>query len=315
MPQSLKRPFALAGLTIWCVCVPMVCPAETIVFRSGKRLHVDDVGEAETHITFLLHGLKAKVDKSVVGRVDGSGDSRVLAELPAASGRPEGVHSPGMQTILRDGTEADDTHPFIPLAPPAIAGDRPTTDPLGACAQVGRGNVSTDHRPVDPPGLWRPDGFSDLAWGAPMTAGGVFEPVTGNYDRAAVNEYYRPQDPRRIGAVNIEAIRYAFWRDRFYAVTLWTRGRDDFDVLRSIVFNQFGRGETCVTDGETYSWSTRLTDRMLTYRPAGELGTLWMRSKKLDRQYKLSRMHTPLQYLNALNSSYRSGPDSPRLPE
>ena len=121
-------------------------------------------------------------------------------------------------------------------------------------------------------------------------------------DLAEVTEYVRQQDSLQIGDAALTSAVYAFWRDQLYTVTLWTQGAENYKALLSRVFEQFGEGIQPDRSNQKYLWSDDTTDMMLTYSDESEQGMLWMRGKKLDRKFKLSKLSGPASYLKLMKS-------------
>ena len=117
-----------------------------------------------------------------------------------------------------------------------------------------------------------------------------------------VKEYKRKNDELTMGDANLKSIVYAFWRDQFYTVTIRTEGNADYIALRREAFKRFGKGQPSKQSHERYLWSDVSTDRMLKYVQEEQEGMLWMRSKKIDRQYKLTKLNVPSSYLKWIKS-------------
>ncbi len=102
--------------------------------------------------------------------------------------------------------------------------------------------------------------------------------------------------------MELQSIVYAFWHERLYTITLWTAGRSNYLALKDLVFSLFGPGTPSDRDRECYIWRDSETDRLLEYHPQDDTGTFWMRSRAIDRQYKLATINRPSSYLKWFGS-------------
>ena len=119
---------------------------------------------------------------------------------------------------------------------------------------------------------------------------------------AGVELYFRPDDVLQIGEVQLDKIIYSFWHEKLYTVTIWTRNYANYKALRRVVFEQFGKGSRSDESLERYIRPDRLTDRMLEYEKEGEHGTLWMRSRNVDRRLTLSKYDASIAYIKWLKA-------------
>ena len=145
------------------------------------------------------------------------------------------------------------------------------------------------------------DGFRDLPWGSKLSEAGMVK-AESDTGLAGVVEFVRPHDLLRIGEAELTNIIYSFWHDQLYTVTIWTQNYSNYEALRSAAFERFGEGSRRNESIERYIWSDRLTDRMLEYVKDGKYGMLWMRSRGLDRNLKLSKYDASISYIKWLRS-------------
>ena len=145
------------------------------------------------------------------------------------------------------------------------------------------------------------DGFRDLPWGSKLSEAGMVK-AESDTGLAGVVEFVRPHDLLRIGEAELTNIIYSFWHDQLYTVTIWTQNYSNYEALRSAAFERFGEGSRRNESIERYIWSDRLTYRMLEYVKEGEYGMLWMRSRDLDRNLKLSKYDASISYIKWLRS-------------
>ena len=146
------------------------------------------------------------------------------------------------------------------------------------------------------------DGFRDLPWGSGLSDIAGMTEIETDTGLAGVVEYIRPNDVLRVGEAELTNIIYSFWHDQLYTVTIWTQNYSNYEALRSATFERFGEGSRRNESIERYIWSDKLTDRMLEYVKEGEHGMLWMRSRDLDRELKLSKYDASISYIKWLRS-------------
>jgi len=156
--------------------------------------------------------------------------------------------------------------------------------------------------PPEPCSALRKDGFCDLQWGRKLVSVDGLEEKQIISDLDGVVEYIRPTHSLNIGNAALKSVIYAFWRDRFYTVTVWTEGCSNYKALRETVFKAFGPGIRNDTTRERYLWSDNISDIMLDYTQDGQYGMLWLRSKELDHQCRSSRLKSHASLLKWMRS-------------
>jgi hypothetical protein len=140
--------------------------------------------------------------------------------------------------------------------------------------------------------LMRKDGFRDLQWGVHVNEVDGLEMKPAFSSQEETIEYVRPDDTLQIGDAVLASITYTFWRNRLYTVTVWTVDEKNYNALRKVVFEQFGKGRQPDQSLEKYLWSSTATDMMLEYDKVGQLGMLWLRSGEIDRKQKLKKLYS-----------------------
>ena len=146
------------------------------------------------------------------------------------------------------------------------------------------------------------NGLGDLKWGDRVANIGGLEIRPTDSGLKEVLEYIRPQDPLKLGDAQLISVVYAFWRNQLYTVTIWTQGQANFLALRNAVFDKFGKGIKINRPGERYLWSGGPSDVMLEYSKKDQQGMLWMRSKELNRKFKLSQLSGHTSYIRLMKS-------------
>lgn len=260
------------------IFLPAPTQSDTIVLKSEKQIMAEKSWEEENHIWFIFQGMKACIPKNEVKKiVHNDQKQNQKASLPKA--KKNNLVS-NVSTPPRISTRTQIKQP-----------DQVTPSPQDTASQP---NSST---------CFRKDGFRDLRWGVNISI------VSGLQKRAVesglddVIEYDRPSDPLKIGNVELFSIIYAFWKDELYTVTIWTQGQSNYMQLRDRVFAQYGQGYRYQKYPGRYLWSEGLTDMMLRYDETHQQGALWLRSRELDRKFKLSKMNGHSSYLKWMNSN------------
>jgi hypothetical protein len=146
------------------------------------------------------------------------------------------------------------------------------------------------------------NGFRDLKWGVNLVDLDGFVEIKTDTGLEEVKEYIREHEILKLGDAYLNSIVYSFWRDQFYTVTVWTAGKTNYISLRNEAFKRFGKGQQSDQTLERYLWSDASTDRMLKFIKDTQVGMLWMRSKEIDRCYKLTKFNVPSTYLKRLRS-------------
>jgi len=251
--------------------------ADTVHLKNGNALKVENSWQEDGQVWFIFHGMKASLPQSKVVRIEkGVGN-------PAKPAVPENRSTTEIEAArLQPAAKTPPTRP-IKTAGTSAAGQplpQPTIKPLVLCK----------------------DGLADLKWGCTRASLSGLELKPTDSGLKDVTEYVRPNDLLKLDGATLITAVYAFWRDQFYTVSIWTRGREDFMALRDKVFEHFGPGSRIDGADEKYLWSNSTTDVMLKYTHDDQYGLLWMRAKELDRKLKLSQLNSHTSYLRRLKT-------------
>jgi len=257
---------------------PTLAQAETIILKSKKHIIVETSWEEDNYIWFIFHGMKACIPKHEVKEIvhndrnqNQNASLHKVKENNAVSNVP---------TPIKKITQTQTEHPT-----------QISISPKNTASQL---NNST---------CFRKDGFRDLRWGVKKTIVSGLQKRTVETGLDDVIEYDRPSDPLKIGNAELVSIIYAFWKDELYTVTILTQGQSNYKQLRDMVFEHYGKGYRCHESLERYLWSAGPTDVLLKHDETSQQGTLWLRSRELDRKFKLSKMNGHTSYLKWMNSN------------
>jgi len=251
--------------------------ADTVHLKNGKAIKVENSWQEDDQVWFIFHGMKASLPQSKVMRIEkGAGN-------PAQPAAPENRSTADIRATRPQPAEKRQPTQSIKTAETATAAQQlplPTQKPLTLCK----------------------DGLADMKWGVPRASVSGLKIKPTDSGLKDVTEYVRPNDLLKLGRATLKTVVYAFWRDQFYTVSIWTQGREDFMALRDTVFMLFGQGARIDGPGEKYLWSGSNTDVMLKYTRDDQYGLLWMRGKELDRKLKLSQLNGHTSYLKRMKS-------------
>ena len=249
--------------------------ADLIILKNGKMIKVENAWRENNEIWFIMGDIKASLPQSKVVRIES------VKGNPSQSNKTANQKS----TIKKAGLP----QPFVQMVPNQST---EATRAVSTVQPTAGGSKKPHHL--------RPDGFSDLKWGARVAGVSGLEMRQTDSGLKDVIEYVRPHDSRRLGQAALESIVYAFWRDQLYTVTVWTQGRANFIALQEAVFAQFGPGIRPDPSVEKYLWSNGASDIMLKYTKDGQYGFLWMRGKRIDRKFKLSKLNGHTSYIRSM---------------
>ena len=271
------RAYIPTAFLLFLIWIPSTALADLIILKNGNQLKVEKAWQEDDQVCFIFNEIKASIPQSKVVRIEAGRKKPKKADTPdnlnpaAKTGqrRQSGDGTPLNQSTLKTKTVAAEQQ----------KANRAKTAPA--------------------PHL---DGIGGLKWG--MRAAGItgLESKQTDSGLKEVIEYIRPSDGLKLGEAELTSIVYAFWRDKLYTVTLWTRGVTNFKALRQKIFEQFGPGSHPDPDTERYLWSNGKSDMMLKYTNDDEYGFFWMRAKAVDRKFKLSQMSGHTSYLKWMKS-------------
>ena len=258
------------ALVIGILFIVPAAHADIVVFKSGNKVEVDKTWQEGEQICFLFHGVKARIPQSKIVRIESASKKR------------------NKTFTLKKKRKSD-------LAE-VVAGH--TGDPDAMVSSTSTGAVISGE--TCPP--LRKDGFCDLRWGSRVANVEGLERRKTTSKFEGVIEYVRSNDISKVGDATLRSIIYAFWQDKLYTVTIWTKGYSNYTALRDKVFKEFGPGRQIESTREKYLWSDIRSDIMLEYIEEGRFGMLWLRSKELDEQCRSSQLKGHASYLKWLKS-------------
>jgi hypothetical protein len=131
-------------------------------------------------------------------------------------------------------------------------------------------------------------GFLDLRWGQPLSQVEGLTLVATDPAYGGVLQYTRPARKRRFGRASVDNIFYGFWQESLYTILVETSNFLDFMDLKAEAFRRYGEGKQDSDHEEKYRWRDQGSDRLLSYDHDSDTGYLWMRSRMMHAQVRVS---------------------------
>lgn len=293
----LALTIALAGILAAVTGGPAA--AERILLKGGKTMTVTNVRSDGDRIWFTWKGLTASIAKRDVIRIE---DRGLYRKEEAPTTPPPVGTADHAQT-----REAVKTPAAAPAATNARVGQtqpprpRPVLDRHLPSAAIGLPEKQPEDRPQPGGGiqlteLLSPGGFGDMRWGDRLYRHPTLRRLQEDSEMPGVQEYARPDDSLQLGTdPRGGIIKYAFWENQLYAVTLWAAGPDAYAAIRTAMFERFGPGMQSASGSRTFYWTDQDADRMIDYLDEDRLGMLWMRSREVNHRYKIARLRIPIK--------------------
>jgi hypothetical protein len=265
------------------VFFPIFVFADTVILKTGEAIETKKAWEQDDKIFFNLHGQVFIVHKKDVRQIKKTKRDRNDSSLNPKKKK-------AVLTTKNNEARRKDLY--------RNENKQKTLSPRSS---------NVNNKAVKPIDL---NGFRDLRWGEKISSVEGLEKIDTEPGLDGVIEYFRPDDVLKLCKAELKSIVYSFWHDKLYTVTIWTQGHFNYFALRKEVFKQFGKGRKSDKHRERYIWSEGQADRMLEYIESGEFGLLWIRSKELDRQLKLSKLSGPITYLKHIKSKDYKKPNA-----
>jgi hypothetical protein len=116
-----------------------------------------------------------------------------------------------------------------------------------------------------------PGGFDGIPWGSEIGGLRGFIPL---YEFPGYKVCRRIEDVHRIDGVEVESIRYEFYREKFYAVRIAFRGKKESQSLLEVQRRRFGPEERQSPHIEEHEWTLDPLTILLTYSEGENIGSL-----------------------------------------
>jgi curli biogenesis system outer membrane secretion channel CsgG len=125
----------------------------------------------------------------------------------------------------------------------------------------------------------QPDGFRNIKWG---TNTGEIKNLKVIKEEGNQKECVKTDDVLQIGKAKLEKIIYSFYKDQLESVIIETKGKDNFENLKSATIEKFGEGKN--KSENEWIWEGEITTIYLKYQPSDEKGILKMESEEIKKK-------------------------------
>jgi hypothetical protein len=152
---------------------------------------------------------------------------------------------------------------------------------------VGRAGIlgSSERSLPDDPGR-----FNGMWWGQSLGELKDMRLVSADPVNSGELYYVRPDDILQLGDAKLEYVQYGFWKGIYSSVAFGIRGVKNWEALKSICFENFGRWHKPDWRVERYYWVGRHSAMTLQYDQAMSEGQLYVYSKTIyERQLARER--------------------------
>ena len=273
MPQRCLIPAIIFCTALFSISVQ----AGVVVLKTGKKIDVEKVWQENGQIWIVFHGMRASIPPGKVERIESDSN-----------------HDPGKLDLKNEEkAKLKEITRSTPQASPRLQTKYATqkaSPPPPTKIKKDQGRIFPNEK------------FSDLRWETKISAIKNLEKVQDPEGQEGVAEYLLKKENLKFGKATLSSIHYAFWRDRLYTVTIRTEGGSNYTALRDEVYRLFGEGHRIDHSFERYLWTDAPSDMMLQYSKDDQQGLLWLRSRKIDRQLKLSEISGHASYLEWMKS-------------
>ncbi len=273
MPQRYLIPAIVLSLALFSISVQ----AGVVVLKTGKIIEVEKVWQENGQIWIVYHGMRASIPPGKVERIENDSNNDP-DKLDLKNEKPD-----KLKEITRSTPQAS-PHLQTNYASQTASPPQPT-------------KIKKDQGRIFPN-----ESFSDLRWGTKISAIKGLEKVQDPEGQEGVAEYLLKKENVKFGKATLSSIHYAFWRDGLYTVTIRTEGGPNYTALHDEVYRLFGEGHRVDQSFEKYLWTDTPSDMMLQYSKDDQQGLLWLRSREINRQLKLSEISGHASYLKWMKS-------------
>jgi hypothetical protein len=124
-----------------------------------------------------------------------------------------------------------------------------------------------------------PQGFKSLEWKTKLSACAGMKYLRSDPTYGGIDFYSRGGDEYNLGNGRSLPVQYGFWKGQFYVAMLVTQGQEDWNALRSAVFQNYGLGAKPFVNKEEYLWEGKQVRMALGYNELSRTGTFYVRSE------------------------------------
>ena len=116
-----------------------------------------------------------------------------------------------------------------------------------------------------------PDGFRGIKWGTDIKD---LPDMVWKEEDGDIRLYLRKDDKLKIGDAELDAIRYGFYKGRFYGVFIAFKSLSNATVLKETLFQQYGQKQRPKGFMEKYFWFGSLVAISYDYSEVSKSGTI-----------------------------------------
>lgn len=293
-PNNLKTVYGVVfALLAILVVVNGAAAKQMVVLATGEVMTVDRAQVRDGRVWITWNGLSLSIAEKDVLRIESDGKNHTIVQDKSPPSQPEPsspeTRKPTTGKIASKRKHHTKSAPVKRSAPEKAAAetdkDTDSSEPVELSATAEELLTFLEF-----------DGFGDIKWGAHREAQIGLKRLYKNSELPEVIEYVRPTDSLQLGSdAEPATIKYAFWKDRLYMVTLWAPGPEAFESIRQAMVNKFGQGIPKPDNPQTLYWIDEDADRMIEYLEDKGLSLLWMRSREINNQYKLAQLRFPIR--------------------
>jgi hypothetical protein len=132
-----------------------------------------------------------------------------------------------------------------------------------------------------------PDGFAGIKWGASFSevksdmveSGSITDPVEPNVKTKVY--FTKKGDPLKLGEAQLDKIEYVFWRGKFAEARINATGPENFDRLKTFLFEKYG---TVNKSQGAYFWDGTVTQIFLKFDESAKPFLLTIASTRIASQ-------------------------------
>ena len=275
----------LIAIFVFTIAAGTATASHKVVLITGDVMTVDQARVEEDRVWISWSGLTLSIDKKDVLRIESGGKRHVIVnDKPSRriSSKPRAPKQPSKSSRIE---KAVKTPSKKEKTPKKKSGKPDSTTGPGALSKSAEQFMA----------FLEPNGFAGVKWGDYPEPQAGFRKLDQDSELPEVFEYFRKSDPVQLGPEEQSpVVKYAFWKNRLYMVTLWAAGLEAYSSMRDAMVKRYGPGIQSPKKKQTYYWVDNTADRMIDYLEDKEVGMLWMRSREINHQYKLSQMRIPI---------------------
>lgn len=129
-----------------------------------------------------------------------------------------------------------------------------------------------------------PAGYNGIKWETKLSTLERMKHYRTDLSHRGIKFYVRESDTFKLENGKHKIVQYGFWREKFYAVVVSTKGSEEWIALKEAVFKKFGEGSKPFLNQEEYLWLGKNAVMVLRYDDNSTLGTYYIRSELVAKQ-------------------------------